>query len=168
MYDYIHIASPVGTLILAAENNQITALVIQGQKYEERHLSGEGQEREIPVLTQAKGWLERYFAGEQPDPAVLPLAPKGTAFQQRVWKELRTIPYGHTISYGALAARLGSSARAVGSAVGRNPLSILIPCHRVISADGSLCGYAGGLSAKEALLRLEGAAQEDRSIEKHQ
>ena len=156
MYDCIPYASPLGTLTIAAENGALTALVIAGQKYEALHLAGEGREQETPVLHQAKAWLDRYFALERPDPSELPLSPKGTAFQQRVWQELLRIPYGRTESYGSLAARLGSSARAVGSAVGRNPLSIIIPCHRVLGADGSLCGYAGGLENKRKLLDLEG------------
>ncbi|MBQ9663745.1 MAG: methylated-DNA--[Oscillospiraceae bacterium] len=155
MYDYIHYDSPLGTLTIAEENDALTALVITGQKYEEQHLAGEGRERETPVLRQAKHWLDLYFAGESPDPAELSLSPKGTAFQQRVWRELLTIPCGRTESYGNLAKKLGSSARAVGSAVGRNPISVIIPCHRVAGADGSLCGYAGGLENKEKLLRLE-------------
>ena len=109
----------------------------------------------IKKLREAKTWLDRYFAGERPNPAELKLSPKGTAFQQRVWQELLRIPYGRTVSYGSLAAHLGSSARAVGSAVGRNPISVIIPCHRVLGADGSLGGYAGGLENKMKLLRLE-------------
>ena len=155
MYDYIHYDSPLGTLTIAAENDALTALVIEGQKYEALHLAGEGRERETPVLRAAKRWLDRHFAGERPDPAELPLSPKGTAFQQRIWRELLQITYGQTESYGSLAARLGSSARAVGSAVGRNPISLIIPCHRVLGADGSLGGYAGGLENKMKLLRLE-------------
>ena len=155
MYDYIHYDSPLGTLTIAAETDALTALVIEGQKYEALHLAGEGRERETPVLHQTKTWLDRHFAGERPDPAELPLSPKGTAFQQRIWRELLQITYGQTESYGSLAARLGSSARAVGSAVGRNPISLIIPCHRVLGADGSLGGYAGGLENKMKLLRLE-------------
>ena len=157
MYCFIRYPSPLGTLTVAEEKGALTALVIEGQKYADRHLAGEGQEEETPVLRAAARWLDAYFAGENPAVSTLPLAPAGTAFQQRVWQEMRRIPYGETESYGALAARLGSSARAVGAAVGRNPLSILIPCHRVLAADGSLTGYAGGLANKEKLLRLEGS-----------
>ena len=157
MYCFIRYPSPLGTLTVAEEKGALTTLVIEGQKYADRHLAGEGQEEETPVLRAAARWLDAYFAGENPAVSTLPLAPAGTAFQQRVWQELRRIPYGETESYGALAARLGSSARAVGAAVGRNPLSILIPCHRVLAADGSLTGYAGGLANKEKLLRLEGS-----------
>ena len=156
MYDYIRYSSPLGMLTVAAENGALTALVIEGQKYADRHLAGEGREGETPVLRRARCWLDDYFAGKKPDASALPLSPKGTAFQRAVWQELRKIPYGETESYGALAARLGSSARAVGSAVGRNPLSIIIPCHRVLAADGGLTGYAGGLENKKKLLRLEG------------
>ena len=157
MYDYIRYCSPLGLLTIAAEGDDLTALVMEKQKYADRHLAGEGRECETPVLHMAKCWLDDYFAGENPVLSALPLSPRGTAFQQAVWQELKKIPYGKTDSYGAIASRLGSSARAVGSAVGRNPISILIPCHRVLAADGSLTGYAGGLENKEKLLRLEGA-----------
>ena len=155
MFDYTRYASPLGTLILAAEDGALTAIVLEGQKYAARHLAGEGLERESPALREAKDWLTRYFAGERPDPAELRLSPKGTDFQRRVWRELLTIPYGATESYGAIARRLGSSARAVGGAVGRNPLLIVVPCHRVLASDGSLHGYAGGLERKQYLLKLE-------------
>ena len=156
MYDYIHYRSPLGMLTVTAEGGTLTALVIDGQKYADRHLAGEGKERETPVLHAARLWLDAYFAGEAPEVSGLPLSPKGTGFQKKVWQELRNIPYGATATYGALAGRLGSSARAVGSAVGRNPISSIIPCHRVLASDGSLTGYAGGLENKEKLLRLEG------------
>ena len=156
MYDYIRYSSPLGMLTVAAENGALTALVIEGQKYADRHLAGEGRACETPVLRRARCWLDDYFAGKNPDASALPLSPKGTAFQRAVWQELRKIPYGETESYGALAARLGSSARAVGSAVGRNTISLIIPCHRVLAADGGLTGYAGGLENKKKLLRLEG------------
>ena len=156
MYDYIRYCSPLGMLTVTAEGGALTALVIDGQKYAELHLAGKGTEHETPVLHAAKRWLDAYFSGDAPDATDLPLSPKGTAFQEKVWRELLNIPYGTTNTYGALAGRLGSSARAVGSAVGRNPISIIIPCHRVLAADGSLAGYAGGLENKEKLLRLEG------------
>ena len=156
MYDYIRYDSPLGMLIVAAEGEALTALVFEGQKYARQHLAGEGQERETPVLRAARLWLDAYFAGERPDAAALPLSPRGTSFQQTVWQELRAIPYGETCRYGDIAARLGSSARAVGSAVGRNPISLIVPCHRVLGAKGALTGYAGGLERKEQLLALEG------------
>lgn len=156
MYDFIYCQSPLGRLTIAAENDALTALVIEGQKYADRHLAGAGCEQETPLLRMARRWLERYFNREHPPAEELPLSPRGTAFQLTVWQQLLKIPYGETETYGAIARRIGSSARAVGTAVGHNPLSILIPCHRVLAADGSLTGYAGGLENKEKLLRLEG------------
>ncbi len=156
MYDYIYYGSPLGKLVVAAEGDAVTALVIKGQKYEEKHLAGEGRLNETPVLAQARIWLDRYFEGGAPDPAALKLAPKGTAFQQRVWKSLLKTPCGKTATYGMIAESIGSSPRAVGSAVGHNPISIIIPCHRVLGADGSLTGYAGGIENKKRLLKLEG------------
>lgn len=157
MYDYITYESPVGELTIAAEGDNITALVLAGQKYIDEHLSGDGRQNKTPALEAAREWLDKYFAGECPDPSDLALDPHGTDFRKKVWKELIAIPYGSTISYGEIAERLGSSARAVGSAVGRNPVSIIIPCHRVIGADGSITGYAGGLDNKKWLLSHEGA-----------
>ena len=159
MYDYIQYHSPLGRMTVAAEGDALTALVIEGQKYESQHLAGEGQLRETPVLHTARLWLDRYFAGENPSVSELALAPKGTDFQRRVWDALLEVPYATTDTYGALASRLGTSARAVGSAVGRNPISVIIPCHRVLAADGGLAGYAGGLENKKKLLRLEGSLQ---------
>lgn len=156
MYNYIRYDSPLGVLTLTEEDNTLTALVIEGQKYFSRHLYGEGREKETPVLHKAGIWLDGYFAGKNPDGSMLPLLPKGTEFQKKVWRKLREIPYGETSTYGELAKLLGSSARAVGSAVGCNPVSIIIPCHRVLGADGNLVGYAGGLENKKKLLQLEG------------
>ena len=115
-----------------------------------------------PVLLAARCWLDAYFAGERPGVADVPLAPRGTAFQRRVWDALLAIPYGETRTYGELAVALGSSARAVGSAVGKNPISVIVPCHRVLGAGGSLTGYAGGLERKRALLALERAHAPER------
>ena len=120
------------------------------------------REGEIAVLAAARTWLERYFAGEDPG-APPPLAPAATAFQQRVREQLLAIPRGSTRAYGQLARRIAAltgrrgSARAVGGAVGRNPISIMVPCHRVVGADGAVVGYAGGTDRKIRLLRLEGA-----------
>ena len=107
---------------------------------------------------QARVWLDRYFAGQRTVANELPLAPQGSAFRKRVWRVLCEIPYGQTVTYGEIARQLSvNSAQAVGGAVGHNPISIIIPCHRVLGADGSLTGYAGGLAAKQWLLRHEGA-----------
>ena len=156
-----HESSPLGNILFAADEIGLTGLWFEGQKNYARTLSPESGERELPVFRQAKHWLEVYFAGKEPAFSV-PLHPMGTAFQQRVWSLLRTIPYGNTATYGEIAKRLAAengiahlSAQAVGGAVGRNPISILIPCHRVIGADGSLIGYAGGIERKRALLTLE-------------
>ena len=120
-------------------------------------LPADAREREESVFAETAQWLALYFAGKRPD-FCPPLAPRGSTFRQQVWALLRQIPYGETRSYGELAHALGcASPRALGQAVGRNPISLLIPCHRVLGADGGLTGYAGGLWRKEALLRLEGA-----------
>ena len=156
------VPSPLGEILLAAEGGALSGLWFVGQKYEGAGLpdgSVPGPVSADPALEGAAAWLERYFAGEDPE-IDFPLAPRGTVFQRRVWEALREIPYGGTSSYGALAEKLGcKSARAVGAAVGRNPISILIPCHRVLGSDGKLTGYAGGLERKRALLELEGAAR---------
>lgn len=152
-----HESSPLGNILLAADEIGLTGLWFEGQKNYARTLSPESGERELPVFRQAKHWLEVYFAGKEPAFSV-PLHPMGTAFQQRVWSLLRTIPYGNTVTYGEIAKRLAAEngiAHLSAQAVGRNPISILIPCHRVIGADGSLTGYAGGIGRKCALLTLE-------------
>ena len=153
--------SPLGKMLLAADDGGLMGAWFYGQRYFARGLEGaEKNERrgvpfDSPVLLAARRWLDAYFAGERPDAADVPLAPRGTAFQLRVWDALLSIPYGETRTYGELAAELGSSPRAVGAAVGRNPISVIVPCHRVLGAGGSLTGYAGGLARKQALLELE-------------
>lgn len=156
-------ASPLGEILLAADEAGLTGLWFAGQKYFARGLDAAAAERETPVIAQAKQWLDGYFAGRAPA-CTPPLHPAGTPFQRAVWDILRAIPYGQTMTYGAVAAQLAAqrgvprvSAQAVGGAVGHNPISILVPCHRVVGADGSLTGYAGGVDKKLALLTLEGA-----------
>ena len=158
----MHMDSPVGPLHLAADGQAITGLWLEGQKYFGPSPGAEVQFSPMPaVFEQTKRWMDLFFSGKEPD-FCPPLDPEGTDFQKTVWSVLRTIPYGETLTYGEVsklvAAKLGRSsmsAQAVGGAVGRNPISIIVPCHRVIGADGSLTGYAGGLWRKEKLLRLE-------------
>ena len=148
--------SPLGELTLASDGTALTGLWIKGQKY-----FGGGREQwegkdDLAVFAAVSRWLDDYFAGEEPLPDDLPLAPAGTDFRQTVWQALLDIPYGAAVTYGELARRIGcGSARAVGAAVGRNPISIIIPCHRVLGADGSLTGYAGGIDCKRWLLEHE-------------
>ena len=155
-------ASPIGELTLASDGAALTGLWIEGQKYFPHFADGESQASEsIPVLTEAARWLDEYFDGLRPDPSFLPLSPQGSDFRQRVWRLLLTIPYGSTVTYGELAREVfgkkSASAQAIGGAVGHNPISIIIPCHRVVGSGGSLTGYAGGLERKLWLLRHEGA-----------
>lgn len=149
--------SPLGTILLAACNNQLVGIWFDNQAHLP-DLSSYSPDEGQPVLQQAKQQLQDYFAGQRQQ-FDLPLnLTTGTAFQQAVWQALLAIPFGATCSYGQLASRIGkpSAVRAVGAAVGRNPLTIIVPCHRVIGTKGSLTGYAGGLDRKTALLQLEG------------
>lgn len=149
--------SPVGPLMLATTDAGLHALEFGESRHPVRR-DARWQQGDHPLLQRARAQLDAYFAGTLRDFDV-PLAPQGTAFQCEVWEALTTIPYGRTLGYGELAARIGkpSAVRAVGAANGRNPLSIFVPCHRVIGADGTLTGYGGGLPTKEFLLSLEGA-----------
>jgi len=147
--------SPLGPLCLASDGENVTGLWLEGQKYFASGLEAETAEQPcLPAFRQAADWLAAYFA-RRDLPPLPPLAPRGSPFRQAVWRALLQIPYGQTRTYGELAAALGSSPRAVGGAVGHNPISILIPCHRVVGADGSLTGYAGGTEKKRFLLELE-------------
>lgn len=148
--------APPGTMLLASDGTALTAL-----DFDDAGDCIRGIQKDLPVFEETFHWLDLYFAGRVPD-FMPPLAPAGTEFQHAVWELLRTIPYGETTTYGRIAEQIAAarggrmSAQAVGGAVGRNPISIIIPCHRVIGSDGSLTGYAGGLARKEFLLRLEG------------
>ena len=150
------IDSPVGPLMLAADDNGLRHIEFRDNRHPADRSDWHGGDNEILDATVVQ--LREYFDGERRD-FDLPLAPQGTEFQRVVWQELARIPYGATISYAQLAQRVGnaSAMRAVGAANGRNPLPIVLPCHRVIGADGSLTGFGGGLPTKQFLLRLEGA-----------
>jgi methylated-DNA-[protein]-cysteine S-methyltransferase len=151
--------SPLGTMIVAATARGLAGVWFEGQRHLPDHANWPVQP-EHPVLRQAQAQLAEYFAGKRTC-FDLPLDLQGgTAFQRSVWAALLAIPCGGTTSYGTLSRNIGqaSAVRAVGAAVGRNPLSIVVPCHRVVGSDGSLTGYAGGLERKTALLRLEGMA----------
>ena len=152
--------SPLGQLTLASDGEVIIGLWIEGQKYFAAGIPTNLPVcDDLPVFLQARDWLDRYFAGKRPAVCELPLAPQGSAFRQSVWTILCQITYGHTVTYGEIAKRLCcKSAQAVGGAVGHNPISIIIPCHRVLGADRGLTGYAGGTDKKIWLLRHEGAA----------
>lgn len=150
---FAHIPSPLGELCLTSDGTALTGLWLPT---EDPKIQNVEEKPELPVFEKASAWLSGYFAG-CPGEIDFPLSPAGTAFQQRVWEILLTIPYGKTTSYGAIAKQLGPkmSAQAVGQAVGRNPISIIIPCHRVVGAKGQLTGYAGGLEYKKWLLAHE-------------
>lgn len=159
--DYVtRIASPLGELTLSSDGRALTGLWIEGQKYHSAGLGPETCEAALPVFAAAEEWLLRYFAGERPVPGELALAPGGSEFRHRVWRLLAEIPYGSLMTYGEIARRLGASARAVGGAVGHNPISVIIPCHRVVGAGGALTGYAAGIETKLRLLRHEGVKLE--------
>ncbi|HIQ79945.1 MAG TPA: methylated-DNA--[protein]-cysteine S-methyltransferase [Candidatus Scatavimonas merdigallinarum] len=156
-----HYPSPIGGILLAADNIGLTGLWFEGQKYFALYLDKEHEEKELPILKKAKQWLDVYFSGKEPDFTV-PLHFTGTDFQNEVWEILCTIPYGQTMTYGEIARQLAAkrglarmSAQAVGGAVGHNEISIIVPCHRVVGTNGSLTGYAGGIDKKVKLLTLE-------------
>ena len=162
--DYIfHYTSPLGGITLASDGEALTGLWFNGQKYFAQTLDKENTGSELLIFEQTIKWLDIYFSGKAPD-FTPPLNLKTTEFCKSVCKIMLTIPYGQTMTYGEIAGIIAKqknltrmSAQAVGGAVGRNPISIIIPCHRVIGANGSLTGYAGGLDKKIKLLKLENA-----------
>ena len=163
-----HYTSPIGGITVASNGDALTGLWFDGQKYFGDTLSDEREEKDLPVFEQTEHWLDLYFGGKVPD-FTPPLCMHGTAFRRKVWEILLEIPYGQTITYGEIAGRIARergigrmSAQAVGGAVGHNPISLIIPCHRVIGSNGSLTGYAGGIDKKFELLQMEKWACEGR------
>ncbi len=154
--------SPLGEMVMTAEDGFLTGLWFVGQKHYDAPLLDACEERDLPIFVETHRWLDTYFAGERPStrPA---LRLKGTPFRRDVWNILLSIPYGHTMTYKDIATLIAEgrgmasmSAQAVGGAVGHNPVSIIVPCHRVLGTDGTLTGYAGGTERKARLLALEG------------
>ncbi|MCR5005568.1 MAG: methylated-DNA--[protein]-cysteine S-methyltransferase [Clostridiales bacterium] len=161
-----HYDSPLGGITMASDGAALIGLWFDGQKYFADTLHGPQEEKDLPVFEKTDHWLDLYFSGTEPD-FTPPLKFRSTPFRETVWRILLTIPYGQTMTYGQIAkivaAETGkerTSAQAVGGAVGHNPISLIIPCHRVIGADGELTGYAGGIDIKEKLLRLENSKPE--------
>jgi methylated-DNA-[protein]-cysteine S-methyltransferase len=157
--------TPVGKIMLASDGEKLIGLWNGGQKYHGNEIfKGMTEKSDMPVFDDTKKWLDRYFAGKRPAISELPLAPIGSGFRQEVWGILCGIPYGEVITYGDIAKIMAvrmkkesMSSQAVGGAVGHNPISIIIPCHRVVGTNGSLTGYAGGIDIKIKLLEHEGA-----------
>lgn len=158
---YSRMSSPIGELLLASDGAHVTGIYMQSERHADK-LQPEWRHDES-ALASVRCQLEAYFAGELKD-FDLPLAAQGTDFQKKVWAALCGIPYGQTISYGELARRIGQpmASRAVGLANGQNPISIIVPCHRVIGANGTLTGYGGGLSRKQWLLAHESQQRQGR------
>ena len=164
MYYITDYSSPIGMIKLAADGESLIGSWVEGQKYYFDTITGETMENNnLPIFKNTKNWLDRYFEGKKPAVSELPLAPIGGEFRQKVWEILCQIPYGQVITYGDIAKKMAvkmnkttMSAQAVGGAVGHNHISIIIPCHRVVGANGSLKGYAGGIKKKLWLLNHEG------------
>jgi methylated-DNA-[protein]-cysteine S-methyltransferase len=164
MFYSTHYLSPVGGLMLASDGENIIGVWMDGQKYFAATMTEELTEKDdLPIFATAKNWMDRYFFGEKPSISELPLAPKGGEFRRAVWDILCKIPYGEVTTYGVIAKEVAvkinkehMSSQAVGGAVGHNPIAIIIPCHRVVGASGSLTGYAGGIDKKTKLLEHEG------------
>jgi methylated-DNA-[protein]-cysteine S-methyltransferase len=166
--------SPLGRILLASKENHLIGLWFEGQKYfgasyteeivcsQEETIAKPTEKRNLPIFSATQRWLDDYFAGKKPAISALPLAPEGSDFRKAVWDVLCVIPYGQTITYGEIAKKIATqrnkpsmSSQAIGGAVGHNPISIIIPCHRVVGANGNLTGYAGGIDKKIKLLEHE-------------
>ena len=164
--DYIaHYNSPLGNITMASEGTALVGLWFDGQKYfADTLLCHEHEERpELPIFEQTRRWLDTYFEGKDPGFTPPIVMRTNSDFRRQVWEQLLTIPFGHTLTYGDIARRIAAergipsmSAQAVGGAVGHNPISIIVPCHRVVGTNGSLTGYAGGVERKALLLQNEG------------
>ncbi|WP_423972031.1 methylated-DNA--[protein]-cysteine S-methyltransferase [Elusimicrobium simillimum] len=174
MFYTMDYSSPIGALLMASDGKNITGLWMKGQKYYAATLpAGAVKNADLPVFKTAAKWLDKYFAGKNPPLSDLRLAPKGSDFRAEVWKILCEIPYGKVITYGDIAKKIAKksgkktmSGQAVGGAVGHNPISIIIPCHRVVGANGSLTGFAGGVGKKVKLLGLEGVDMSGLTVPK--
>lgn len=163
MYYICKYVSPLGGITLASDGENLTGLWFDGQKHFADNLSEQYEEQDLPIFAQTKQWLDIYFSGKEPDFTPLLSLTGISPFRKRVWEIMLTIPYGRTSTYGEIAKQITAetgkriSAQAVGGAVGHNSISLIIPCHRVVGASGSLTGYAGGVNKKIALLKMEGA-----------
>ncbi len=156
-----HCDSPLGGITLASDGTHLVGLWFDGQTYFARGLSKEHEEKALPIFSETERWLDLYFSGKRPD-FTPPILLRGTPFQKEVWDILLEIPYGQTMTYGEMAAQIAKkkgivkmSAQAVGGAVGHNPITLIVPCHRVVGVNGNLTGYAGGVERKKWLLELE-------------
>lgn len=159
-------SSPMGEMLLASDGVALVGVWFVGQRHFAAVLAQEQREQSVPVLEETRLWLDSYFRGDVP-PQAPNLSLRATPFQRRVWECLLAIPYGKTATYGEIAERVArgrGAARAVGGAVGRNAISVIIPCHRVVAADGSLTGYAAGTEIKAGLLRLEAGMPLSREL----
>ena len=149
--------SPLGILTLISDKDTLNYILFENDRFYE-NIKPKAIEKDLKIFTQTKNWLDKYFKGQNPNINELNINPKGTIFQKEIWNVLKTIPYGKTITYKEIAKKINKpkAYRAVGSAIGHNPIPIIIPCHRVIGANNKLTGYSGGIENKIKLLKLEG------------
>ena len=149
--------SPLGMLTLISDKDTLNYILFENDRFYE-NLKAKAIEKDLKIFTQTKLWLDKYFKGQNPNINELNINPKGTIFQIKVWNILKKVPYGQTVTYGFVAKKINSktSARAVGGAIGHNPIPIIIPCHRVVGTNNNLTGFTGGIDVKIKLLKLEG------------